>query len=94
MTSRGQVVDIVPHVANRSHPSGKVEQPVIPADVGVHVPEARDQHLAGPIDNLCAPRLLCRGGTDRLNAVAGDQHILSSDEFSAAGVEDTDILNQ
>ena len=91
LLARQELVDVVGQVADRGHARGEVQQPVVGADVRVHVPEAWDQRLSRRLDHFGA-----RWGRGRRshgdNSVAVDHHVLVGNDAGALGVEDRGVV--
>jgi len=82
-------VGVVGHVAHGSDSGGEVEEAVVVLHVGVHVPEAGEEGLAGGVDDLRPySRPGAEGWTHAHNAILSYEDLLVTDNPTRLGVEE------
>src|SRR5271154_5001445 len=94
VTKFRQIVDRVPKIAYRRHPSGNVEERGHFSQMCVHIPQAGQDHLAFAVDHLHAGGVgpaVIRLDTD--NTVTLHRDALVRHEVPMLGVEDSHIAN-
>ncbi len=89
-----ELVDVVGHVAHGGDAGRHVEQAVVLAEVGVHVPQAGEEGLPLGVDDLGAGRSGHLAiGANGLDAVAGDDDGGVRHELAGLGIEQPGVLN-
>ncbi len=89
-------VGVVGEIADGGDSGGEVEEAVVVADVGVHIPEAGEEGFVGGVDDLDAGRQWSRDVVDfdRANPVAGDEDRAIVQDLAGFGIEEIRVVEE
>ena len=87
-------IGVIGEIADGGDSSGEVEESVVVGDVGVHVPEAGKQSLAGGVNDFGVCDSALTIGSDAGDAVTTNKDILIGNYFPGFGVEKVGVGEQ